>query len=339
LYYYRLLHYVILALTHARSCGLLYVFVFCTIVIYEIVSKLVFEHVITSSLGSIRYCSVNTETEPNTLSTEFFFKNRSVRISQKSIFHRFRTTNRTKRFSIYRMPDRLTHPTPPPDTSHTTTDTASFFFFATTDTASFAESRVPTPSSPERDAATTHRAVEVSGALARIPGPTAEDDASRPLLLLHARAMCRRAPLLSACTAQQSAEPTRRHCTATAHRVLYCTRTKAIPTLQRLCNERVYKYNKTRRRGVRVRLILDQEGRNIVEPSGLLVLVHSVPPKGVSSLKLCFRRSSIRSMNHGYRTKCTVLRRSLLTALPTGTGSSHGRPCLNKKQSGMCMVT
>jgi hypothetical protein len=79
------------------------------------VSKLVFEHVITSSLGSIRYCSVNTETEPNTLSTEFFFKNRSVRISQKSIFHRFRTTNRTKRFSIYRMPDRQTdppHPTP-----------------------------------------------------------------------------------------------------------------------------------------------------------------------------------------------------------------------------------
>jgi hypothetical protein len=128
LYYYRLLHYVILALTHARSCGLLYVFVFCTIVIYEIVSKLVFEHVITSSLGSIRYCSVNTETEPNTLSTEFFFKNRSVRISQKSIFHRFRTTNRTKRFSIYRMPDRQTDP-PHPQTQVTQLPILHLFFF------------------------------------------------------------------------------------------------------------------------------------------------------------------------------------------------------------------
>jgi hypothetical protein len=40
-------------------------------------SKLVFEHAITSSLGSIRYRSVSTGTEPNltilnTLSTEFF---------------------------------------------------------------------------------------------------------------------------------------------------------------------------------------------------------------------------------------------------------------------------
>ena len=37
-------------------------------------SKLVFEPAITSSLWLIRYYSVNTETEPNFLGTEFIYE-------------------------------------------------------------------------------------------------------------------------------------------------------------------------------------------------------------------------------------------------------------------------
>jgi hypothetical protein len=49
--------------------------VFCTVIIHEIMSKLVFKHGITS-LGSIRYCSASIGTEPNlpipnTLGTDF----------------------------------------------------------------------------------------------------------------------------------------------------------------------------------------------------------------------------------------------------------------------------
>jgi hypothetical protein len=70
-------------------------------------SKLVFEHAISSSLGSIRYRSVSTGTEPNlpilnTLGTEFikepigtdFWGTEFTRVPE----------NRTDRFGIYRMP-------------------------------------------------------------------------------------------------------------------------------------------------------------------------------------------------------------------------------------------
>ena len=75
--------------------------------------KLVFEPAITSSLWSVQYSSVNTETEPNLPIPNFL----GTKFLQEPIGTNFWGTefamvpkNRTDRFGIYRMP-RVIHTT------------------------------------------------------------------------------------------------------------------------------------------------------------------------------------------------------------------------------------
>ena len=64
--------------------------------------KLVFEFTITSSLWSVRYCSVNIENEPNFLGTKFFWEpiGTNFRVTEFAMVPK----NRTDRFGIYRIP-------------------------------------------------------------------------------------------------------------------------------------------------------------------------------------------------------------------------------------------